>query len=75
MNLENRVARLEAGQAKADMERMNDEELDAYILTLEDGCPSWYDAIIARVMRHPSAFPVVHDDPAHKVDDGQRDAV
>jgi len=65
MNLENRVARLEAGQAKEDMERMNDEQLDAYILTLEDESSDWYDAIIARVMRHPSAFPVVKDDPAH----------
>lgn len=67
LNLESRISRLEAGQAKADLERMNDEELDAYILTLEEGSPDWYETLIARVMRHPSALQVVHDDPAHKV--------
>lgn len=44
---------------------MTDEDLDAYIRTLEVGSPAFYDAVIARVLRHRSAFPVVVDDPEH----------
>ena len=45
--------------------RMTDEELDRHIRTLEVGSPAFYDAVIARVLRRRSAFPVVVDDPEH----------
>jgi len=65
-SLEHRVAKLEAKAYTANIAKLSDSELDAYILTLEDGAPQWWDAILARVARHPSTLPIVHDDPAHK---------
>ena len=62
-SLEKRVAQLEVTQGNTDLKAMTDDELNAYILTLEDGTPRWWDAVLARVMRHPSAMPVVKDDP------------
>ena len=68
-NLETRVARLEGTQSKANLESMTDDELSAHISTLPFESPEGYDAIIALVMRHPSAFPVVHDAPDHETID------
>ena len=51
---------------------VTDEELDAYIKTLEVGSPAFYDAVIARVLRHRSAFPVVGEDPEHARFQGER---
>lgn len=62
-SLEKRVAQLEVAQGNADLKAMTDDELSAYILILEDGTPRWWDAVLANVMRHPSAFQVVKDDP------------
>jgi hypothetical protein len=67
LNLKNRVARLEGAQSKVNLMSMTDDELSAHINTLPFESAEGYAAIIALVMRHPSAFPVVHDDPAHKV--------
>ena len=64
-SLEKRVALLEVTQGNKDLKAMTDDELSAYILTLEKGAPRWWDSVLARVMRHPSAFKVVKDDPDH----------
>ena len=54
-----RLTHLEGARAKADIKAMSDGELDAYIATV--GAPECYAAMVARVLRHPSVFPVVHD--------------
>lgn len=63
--LEKRVAQLEGARANADLKTMTDDELRAYTGTLENGTSRWWDCVMASVMRHPSAFPVVRDDPDH----------
>jgi len=60
-NLNQRLMRLEGARAKADIEAMSDEALDAHIQTLTFGTTECYAAIVARVLRHPSVFPVVKD--------------
>ncbi len=67
-NLEVRLKRLETAANTVHLAKLSDGELDAHILTLMAGSPVWYDAIIHRVLRHPSALPVVHDDPDHLID-------
>lgn len=62
-DLVKRIALLEKERSKADIGRMTDGELDAHIRTLVSGSSDFYDAVLARVARHPSAFPVVVDDP------------
>ena len=62
-NLEKRVSLLEGARAVANLKTMTDDELSAYAGTLEAGSAGWYDAIITRVQRHPSAFPIVKIDP------------
>lgn len=64
-NLEKRIALLETARVKSHLKTMTDVELDVYIKALEVGSPAFYDAVIARVLRHLSAFPVVVDDPEH----------
>ncbi len=64
-SLEKRIALLEAARVKSNLKAMTDEELDRHIRTLEVGSPAFYDAVIARVLRRRSAFPVVVDDPEH----------
>ena len=64
-SLEKRIALLEAARVKSNLKAMTDKELDRHIRTLEVGSPAFYDAVIARVLRHRSAFPVVVDDPEH----------
>jgi len=55
-NLEIRIAQLERAQGNADLNRMTDVQLSAYILTLENGTPRWWDAVMASVMHHPSTY-------------------
>jgi hypothetical protein len=62
-SLDLRLKKLETAANTVHLAKLTDTELDSHILTLKDGSPGWYDAIIHRVLRHPSAFPVVHDDP------------
>ena len=57
-----RLTQLEGARAKADIKAMSDGELDAYIATV--GAPECYAAMVARVLRHPSVFPVVRDEPS-----------
>ncbi len=70
-NLENRVARLESARANVSLQALSDAELSAHIATLPLRSPEQYSAIITLVLRHPSAFPVVRDDPAYKIFGGQ----
>lgn len=63
--LDLRLKKLETAASTVHLAKLSDTELDAHILTLMAGSPGWYDAIIHRVMRHPSTFPVVYDDPDH----------
>jgi hypothetical protein len=64
-SLDLRLKKLETAANTVHLAKLTDTELDSHILTLKDGSPGWYDAIIHRVLRYPSAFPVVHDDPDH----------
>ena len=66
-DLKQRLTLLEGARAKADIKAMSDDELDTHIRTLGFGTPECYAAIVARVLRHPSVFPVVHDDPAQNL--------
>ena len=61
-DLKQRLTLLEGARAKADIKAMSDDELDTHIRTLGVGSPECYAAIVARVLRHPSAFPVAHGD-------------
>ncbi len=71
-NLEVRLKRLETSANTVHLAKLSDADLDAHILTLMAGSPGWYDAIIHRVMRYPSAFPVVHDDPDYLIAGGSK---
>ena len=64
-NLERRIAALERARLPADLKSMTDEELDPPIRTLEASSAAFYDAVLARVHRHPSFFPVVVNDPEY----------
>ena len=64
-SLENRILQLERARGNADLNAMTDAQLSAYIRTLENGAPRWWNAVLASVMRHPSALPIVVNDPDH----------
>jgi hypothetical protein len=64
-SLDLRLKKLETAASTVHLAKLSDAELDAHILSLMAGSPASYDAIIHRVLRHPSAFPVVYDDPDH----------
>ncbi|MEO7128811.1 MAG: hypothetical protein ABI040_08115 [Rhodoferax sp.] len=64
-NLEQRIALLESARVQTNLKVMTDEELDAHMRTLEAGSPAFYDAVLARVHRHPSFISVVVDDPEY----------
>lgn len=61
--LNQRLTVLEGMRSKADIKGMSDDYLDAYINTLEVGSVDCRAAMFARLLRHPSAFPIVRDDP------------
>ena len=58
MNLEARLAKLEAAVFSVDFSKLTDDELSAHADTLAFGSSAMYAAVIALVLRHPSAFPV-----------------
>ena len=66
-SLDMRLKKLETAAGTVQLAKLTDTELDSHILTLKDGSPGLYDAIIHRVLRYPSAFPVVHDDPDYMI--------
>lgn len=72
-NLETRVARLESAQSKANLKSMTDDELSARISTLPFRSKEGFVAIFELIGRHPSAFPVVHEDPSQKSISGNSD--
>lgn len=71
-SLDLRLKKLEVAASTVHLAKLSDVELDAYILTLIDESPGWYDAIVHRVLRHPSALPVVHDDPDYVIAGGSQ---
>ncbi len=71
-SLEQRLKRLETAAGTVHLANLSDTELDAHIITLLAGSPGWYDAIIHRVLRYPSAFPVVYNDPDYLIDGGRQ---
>ncbi len=65
-SLECRVAKLEAELLKVRFDDLSDDDLRAHAATFPFKSPKQYEAIIALILRHGSAFPIIHDDPAHK---------
>jgi len=63
MNLESRLAKLEAVEFRVNLDELTDAELNAHADTLPFGSSAMYAAIIALVLRHPSAFPVMKSVP------------
>ena len=61
--LEQRIARMEQTVANVDLNAMTDDELRAHARTFPMFSREMYAAILTIVNRHPSAFPVVYDDP------------
>ena len=50
---------------KVRFEDLSDDELRAHAATFPFKSPKQYKAIIALILRHGSAFPIIHDDPAY----------
>jgi hypothetical protein len=61
--LESRIATLEVQAAYVDLEAMSDEELSAHAKACAPGSSEMYAAVITAVLRRPSTFPVIFDDP------------
>ena len=61
--LEQRIAKMEQAMAHVDLNAMTDDELRAHAGTFPMFSRGMYAAILTLVNRHPSAFPVVYDDP------------
>lgn len=63
--LEIRILQLERARGDADLNAMTDAQLSAYIHTFENGTRRCWKAVLASVMRHPSALPIAVNDPDH----------
>ena len=61
-----RVAKLEKAAAHVDLKAMTDDELLAYVGKFPMFSSDMYAAIVSLVLRRPSAFPVVYDDPDYQ---------
>lgn len=61
--LEQRIAKMEQAMAHVDLNAMTDDELLAHAGTFPMFSGGMYAVILTLVNRHPSAFPVVYDDP------------
>ena len=59
MNLEQRIAKMEAEAGRVSLAEMSDAELEAHISTLPYRSVDMWTAIIALVHRKPSQFPIV----------------
>ena len=68
-SLDMRVAKLEKAAAHVDLKAMSDEELMAYARRFPMFSSEMYGAIVTLVLRRPSAFPVVYDDPDYESTD------
>ena len=60
--LEQRIAKMEHALADVDLHAMTDDELRAHAGSFPMFSRRMYAVILTLVNRHPSAFPVVHDD-------------
>ena len=69
--LEQRVIKLESAALNVDLHSLTNAELRDHIATLPFKSSKQYGAIITLILRHGSAFPVMQDDPAHKVECGR----
>jgi hypothetical protein len=58
MNLESRLAKLEAVVGRVDLAELTVAELSSHIATLPFQSTAGYAAIIALVSRHPSTMPI-----------------
>jgi len=58
MNLESRLAKLEAVVFKVNLNELTDAELSVHIDGLPFESSAMFSAIIALILRHGSAFPV-----------------
>jgi hypothetical protein len=65
-SLETRVANMEKDAAHVNLKAMSDEELMAYARRFPMFSSEMYAAIVTLVLRRPSAFPVVYDDPDYQ---------
>lgn len=65
-SLDMRLAKLEKAVAHVDLKAMTDDELLAYAGKFPMFSSEMYAAIITLVLRRPSAFPVVYDDPDYQ---------
>ena len=65
-SLETRVAKMEKDAAHVNLKAMSDEELMAYARRFPMFSSEMYAAIVTLVLRRPSAFPVVYDDPDYQ---------
>ena len=68
-SLETRVANMEKDAAHVNLKAMSDEELMAYARRFPMFSSEMYAAIVTLVLRRPSAFPVVYDDPDYESTD------
>ena len=64
-SLETRVAKMEKDAADVDLKTMTDDELMAHARKFPMFSSEMYGAIVTLILRRPSAFPVVNDDPDH----------
>jgi hypothetical protein len=68
-SLEMRVATLEKAAAHVDLKAMTEDELLAHAGKFPMFSSEMYAAIVTLVLRRPSAFPVVYDDPDYESTD------
>ncbi len=62
-NLKDRVAKIEQAVGDVDLKAMSDDELLCHAGTFPMFSDGMYAAVVTLVLRRPSAFPVVYDDP------------
>ena len=65
-SLETRVANMEKDAAHVNLKAMSDEELMAYARRFPMFSSEMYAAIVTLVLRRPSAFPIVYNDPDYQ---------
>ena len=65
-SLETRVANMEKDAAHVNLKAMSDDELMAYARRFPMFSSEMYAAIVTLVLRRPSAFPVVYNDPDYQ---------
>ena len=65
-SLDTRVANMEKDAAHVNLKAMSDEELMAYARRFPMFSSEMYAAIVTLVLRRPSAFPVVYNDPDYQ---------